>query len=234
MKLVKQLNLYNAFKKDKSAAVLVFSNTIVIIFALTQNWNLLILMLGYWLQSVIIGFFNFVKIVSLKEFSVKGLKINNKKVEATKKTKMSVAFFFVLHYGFFHLVYFGFFMGFIAENQDLNLTKEISSILIMGIIFFFNHLFSFWYNKGEFKEKKPNIGKIMLFPYARIIPMHLTVMAYVGFIIFSSIAGFELYFIPLILFLFFKTMADLIMHIIEHQGFEDAEQRRFQKFEVVS
>ncbi len=216
---MKKINLYSAFKKDKSAVILVLSNIVVIIFALAQSWNLLVMILGYWLQSIIIGFFNVLRIISLKEFSVKGLKINNKKVEATQKTKTNVALFFVLHYGFFHLVYFGFFMGFVAENQGFNLTKEISSILTMGIIFFFNHLFSFWYNREEFKERKPNIGKIMIFPYARIIPMHLTIIAYIGFIIFSSILGFELYFIPLILFLLLKTFADLIMHVIEHRGF---------------
>ena len=223
MKSIKQLNLYNAFKKDKSAIILVLSNVVVIVFALTQGCNLLIMMFGYWLQSVIIGFFNFIRIISLKEFSVKGLKMNNKKVEATKKTKMSVAFFFVLHYGLFHFVYLGFFMGFVAESQGFNLAEEISSILIMGIIFFFNHLFSFWYNREEFRDKKPSIGKIMIFPYARIIPMHLTIMAYVGFIVLSSMAGFELYFVPLVLFLLLKTFADLIMHIVEHYGFENAD-----------
>ena len=229
MRLIKRLNLYNVFKRDKSAIILVFSNIVVIIFALTQSWNLLIIMFGYWLQSIIIGLFNFIKIVNLKEFSVKGLKMNNKKVEATKKTKISVVFFFVLHYGLFHLIYFGFFIGFVAENQNLNLSKELFPILTMGIIFFFNHLFSFWYNRGEFEGKKPNIGKVMLFPYARIIPMHLTVMVYGAFIIFSSMMGFELYQIALILFLLLKTLADLIMHIVKHQGFEDADSNKTPK-----
>lgn len=49
----------------------------------------------------------------------------------------------------------------------------ILSSVGMGIIFFLNHLFSFWYNKGEFKGKKPNIGNVMFSPYIRIISMHL-------------------------------------------------------------
>lgn len=213
MLLLKLSDLYNAFRKDRSAMALVFSNVIVIVFALVQGWNLLAIMLGYWLQSVIIGFFNFIRIISLKEFSVQGLKMNNKKVEATKKTKKSIAFFFVLHYGLFHFVYLAFLVMFIkAKGMDVN--KEIFPILTMGIIFFFNHLFSFWYNKKELEEKKPNIGKIMFFPYARIIPMHFTIIA--GGLFFVL---FESYQIPLVLFLFLKTIADLIMHIIEHRGF---------------
>ena len=93
--------------------------------------------------------------------------------------------------------------------------------MLIGIIFFLNHLFSFWYNRKEFEGEKPNIGKIMFFPYARIIPMHLAVMAYGVFTIFSGIAGFELYFIPLILFLVLKTFSDLIMHLAEHNKFKD-------------
>lgn len=223
MQLIKQLNLHSAFKKDQSAMVLVLSNVIIIILALAQQWDILVIMLGYWLQSVIIGLFNFLKIINLKKFSVKDFEMNGKLVRATKNTKRSAAFFFAFHYGFFHFIYFIFLTEFISESQNFSLIKEVFPILLMGIIFFFNHLFSFWYNRKEFEEKSPNIGKIMLFPYARIIPMHLT-------IIFSRIiidAGlmdeFKSFSIPilLLLFLVLKTVADLIMHIIEHRGFED-------------
>ena len=53
--------------------------------------------------------------------------------------------------------------------------------------------------------------------------MHLTVIVYGAFIIFSSIMGFELYQIALVLFLLLKTLVDLIMHIVEHNGFENAD-----------
>ena len=142
-------------------------------------------------------------------------------MEATQKTKMSVAFFFILHYGFFHLVYFGFLVEFLANGRDFSFTMDVFSILIMGFIFFLNHLFSFWYNKKEFEEKKPNIGKIMLFPYSRIIPMHLTIIFSGIFIVSGSINGFELFSISVLFFLILKTIADLTMHIIEHRGFEN-------------
>ena len=209
--------------------MLVFSNVIVIVFALVQGWNLLVVMFGYWLQSVIIGFFNFIKIIGLKEFSTEDFKINGRKfsikdfsklLNTPQKTKIYIALFFAFHYGFFHFGYFEFLTGFIKNDRaDVNMDKLIYSVLITGTIFFFNHLFSFWYNRKEFKEKKPNISKIMFFPYARIIPMHFIAMSGGLFFVFNSIAGIE--FIPLVLFLLFKTLADLIMHIVEHRGFED-------------
>jgi len=45
----------------------------------------------------------------------------------------------------------------------------------------------------------------MFFPYARIIPMHLT-------IIFGMLLGKG----AIVLFLTLKTLADMIMHVLEH------------------
>ena len=216
----KTIEFINSIKKDESAIILLLSNILAIIFALVYQWDLLIIMSGYWLQSVIIGFFNFLRIIGLKDFSVKDFKINNKPAKAVKNTKIFIAFFFAFHYGFFHFGYLSFLISFM-EEKGIGIMSEIYPLLLIGITFFFNHLFSFWYNKKELEGKKPNIGKIMFFPYARIIPMHLAIMAYGAFIIFSGILGFELYFIPLILFLVLKTFSDLIMHLAEHNKFED-------------
>jgi hypothetical protein len=45
----------------------------------------------------------------------------------------------------------------------------------------------------------------MFYPYARVIPMHLTLT--LGFFISS----------PLLFFLLLKTLADAIMHVVEHR-----------------
>ena len=200
--------------------ILLLSNILTIIFALTGQWDLLIIMSGYWLQSVIIGFFNFLRIINLKDFSVKDFEINDRPTKAVKNTKIFVAFFFAFHYGLFHFGYLSSLIAFM-EERGINITNEIYPLALIGIIFFLNHLFSFWYNRKEFEGKKPNIGKIMFFPYARIIPMHLAIMTYGAFVIFSGIIGYELYFMPLVLFLVLKTFSDLIMHIVEHNKFKD-------------
>jgi hypothetical protein len=53
---------------------------------------------------------------------------------------------------------------------------------------------------------------MMFFPYARVIPMHFT-------IIFGASDWGQKQ--PLALFLFLKLLADVIMHIIERRGFGD-------------
>lgn len=52
----------------------------------------------------------------------------------------------------------------------------------------------------------------MFFPYARIIPMHLTII-FGGMFLYLGIGSVFV----LVLFLGLKAVADLIMHIIEHR-----------------
>lgn len=200
--------------QDPSLRSLIASNLITMILALAQGWSVLVVMWVYWFQSVIIGLFNFLRILSLKDFSTENFKMNDRPVEPTQSTKRSVAFFFLFHYGFFHFIY----MIFLGSFSSMSGTGFLSPIKPVGpndmffisigaIIFLINHLFSYQYNRLR-DDRKPNIGELMFYPYARIIPMHLTI-----------IFGFLLGNAGIILFLILKTAADAAMHIIEHQIF---------------
>lgn len=200
------MNLARHFQSDMSAVALVLSNLVTIGFAVVQRWDVSHVMLIYLGQSVVIGLFNWKRILDLKQFSTEGFRINNQPVQPTRKTQRQTAWFFAFHYGFFHFIYF---MFLFSER------KALSSVLVFGtvvciLIFFANHLFSYLHNRKRDMNRKPNIGTIMFFPYARIIPMHLT-------IIFGSHCA-ENSRGTLVLFLGLKTLADLIMHIVEHAG----------------
>jgi len=202
--------------RDNSVIFLLFSNILSIVLAIFQNWSLITIMLIYWFQSVTIGFFNFVRILTLKKFSTKNLKINNRKVEPSEKTKFFIAFFFAFHYGLFHIVYLAFILGFgflsIAVSGAKTLMPhpmDMFYIPLMGIMFFFNHMYSFLHNKKIDEDKIQNIGRIMFFPYIRIIPMHITVM--IVFFLGNS---------AIVPFLILKTFADIAMHIIEHHNYD--------------
>jgi len=192
---------------DLSLWFLLFSNIVTIYFAITENWDLSVIVWVYWFQSITIGFFNFIRILQLKEFSTENFQINGHSVQPTEKTKVSSALFFLFHFGFFHFVYFVFLStGGITFNETSQNTLnfvEVKYIALAVLLFFINHLFSFFYNKPQ-DTRKQNIGSLMSYPYARIIPMHLT-------IIFGTMFGGALS-----LFLTLKTFADIIMHIVEH------------------
>jgi hypothetical protein len=181
------------------------TNALIIFLALAERWELGTIMAIYWCQSVIIGVFVFLKILDMKNFSTEGFRMNDRAVEPTKSTKIHVAFFFLMHYGIFHMVYF-FFL--IFENYNI----AFGYVFLTSSIFFANHLISYFINRAEDSKKQKNIGTVMFFPYARIVPMHLT-------IIFGGAYMMQGTFQPMILLFFMglKTLADLVMHFIEHK-----------------
>ena len=126
---------------------LLASNLFTILLAVTEGWSLALVLWVYWLQSVIIGFFQFWKILSLENFSTEGVKINGHSVEPTQATKFSTAFFFAFHYGFFHFGYFIFLASAplfsqVAGNAAMQLSlTDVFFILLAAAGFFANHYF---------------------------------------------------------------------------------------------
>ncbi|OGE33183.1 hypothetical protein A3C59_03635 [Candidatus Daviesbacteria bacterium RIFCSPHIGHO2_02_FULL_36_13] len=180
---------------------LLLSNFLVIILAIVQKWDTSTVLLVYWIQSIIIGFFQFLRILSLKKFSTENFKINNQPALPTTKTKLFTAFFFMFHYGFFHFIYAIFLFNFFT-NQSVDFTY----LFLGGLIFFMNHTFSYFHNRIVDQEGTQNIGHLMFAPYARIIPMHLI-------IIFGALLGQS----ALVMFLLLKTLADLLLHHLKHK-----------------
>jgi len=195
---------------DPSTFALLFSNLLTIFFAVALNWPILAIMWTYLLQSIIIGYFNLLRILSLKEFSTEKFYINRRPFKPTEATKLSTAFFFAVHYGAFHLAYFAFLIIGPWTSPGLKPITPIDMlfILIAAAVFFANHFYSFKHNPDKGRRKK-NIGTLMFFPYARIIPMHLMI----GFAAATGQAA-------LLPFLLLKTAADVIMHVIEHRAFK--------------
>ncbi|MBI2638783.1 hypothetical protein HYW83_04310 [Candidatus Peregrinibacteria bacterium] len=195
----------NRFYEDPSFWSLLAANGITIALAFSQQWDFFTIAWIYWSQSVIIGIFNFFRILNLEKFSTENLRINGKFVQPTPKVKHSVALFFLLHYNGFHLGYLMFLVT--KGNVDFN------DIWIPAAIFLINHFFSFRSNAPKEKNVGRNIGSILFFPYVRIVPMHLT-------LIFLSMAGTAF---GLAAFFILKTLADLFMHIVEHRWWQNSQ-----------
>lgn len=193
----------NYFIFDNSTISLLISNLVVMIIALIQSWDLSTLLIVYWFQTVIIGFFNFFRILALKNFSTENFKINNRQVEPTQGTKLFTAVFFAFHYGFFHFVYLVFiFSSVLTTRANIDGIYIFSGVVVFGI----NHFFSFRHNKKIDEQNKQNIGSLMFTPYIRIIPMHIIM-------IFGTILGAG----SLFVFLILKTIADMVMHTVKHR-----------------
>ena len=141
---------------DSSVISLLFSNIIIIVLSIVQGWEITTVLWTYWIQSVIIGLFNFLRILSLKKFSTENFTINNQPALLSSKTKFFTAFFFAFHYGFFHFIYAIFLFQFFSSGPPL----DLNYLFLGGLIFFLNHFFSYLHNKiiDEKKLSIPVIG----------------------------------------------------------------------------
>lgn len=150
----------------------------------------------YWVQSVLIGFFNFLDIVTLSRIEVGSFKDKN-----TGKDwgKGCAGTFFLFHYGFFHVVYAVFLASSVLEIKalDWGFIKLTTLLLVAsGIINFVQH-------KIRNQQQTANLGVLFFLPYLRIVPMHLLILIPK----FLSISG-------ALLFLVLKTVADGLMYLL--------------------
>jgi len=196
------------FAGDLSLWLLLFFNLATIYFAVAEGWSLMEIILVYWFQSVAIGFFNVIRILQLKEFTTEGFKINGVQPKPTTATKITTAVFFLVHYGTFHFVYLIFIISgaLTASEISIFLNLQWGSVALACAVFFINHAVSYYYNKSG-DAKILNIGSLMFYPYARILPMHFTII--LGAVFGNVLIGF----------LILKTIADVIMHKVEHAIF---------------
>lgn len=150
----------------------------------------------YWLQSIIIGFFNFLDLLTIKNYDAADFKMNDAPV--TSKNQGCMAWFFLVHYGFFHLGYCVFLL------VDFGISRVDKNFLLLGVAaFFFESLWGFVRQKRLEREVRLGIGTIFILPYLRIIPMHLT-------IIIPQFTGIQ----PSLVFLILKMIADILSFMV--------------------
>ncbi|MBU4502414.1 MAG: hypothetical protein KKA79_07495 [Nanoarchaeota archaeon] len=219
---------------DPSSWSLILANIVTLVWAIKESRPLASLMLVYWVQSVILGFFQFIKILSLEKVPIKNISFSGETLESTRKTrtlltkissfkkapdviqktKILIALIFAFHYGSFHLYYLSF----------LNKTVSTQLILVTGGTFFINHLFSYLYNKEADEKQEKSIRQIMVYPYVRILPMHLTIILgsifniFFGGIVAIIFGPALVHSIPLVIFTTLKTAVDVAMHTSEHSS----------------
>jgi hypothetical protein len=186
-----------------STLSLIIANLIAINLAVYEGWHLQDLMIIYWTQSVIIGWFGFRRIFDLKQFSTKDFLINGERPPENMNTKLAIALYFGVPYGFFHATC----LVFLPEGEQVFQGSGLV-LAICVVVFYVNHRYSYVYNRELDQNRKPNIGNIVSFAYARILPMHIT-------IVIGGALGPSTKF-SLLLFLVMKTVADVIMHKVEH------------------
>jgi len=220
--------LSGIFPKDFTLTLpviaLLGANGITIVLAVAGTWDAATVLFIYWAQSVIIGIFTVISLMSADTTAISsdmGISLEAKAglgyliTCVARYSKYFIAGFFALHYGLFHWGYFEFIV-----DSGLFGVVDFSSPGVWAScgLFFVNHLFSSLYYRHDERKGGDYVKEEFIQPYSRIFPMHMTII--LGAIVVSvlSVVGIESTLPVLVLFLVLKIYADIRMHIKKHAG----------------
>jgi len=150
----------------------------------------------YWFQSITIGLFNFIDLLTIKNIDSASSPFNEK--PSSSGGAGCAAWFFLVHFGFFHLGYAIFLL------VDFGVKDISRSVLLLGIgAFFLETILNFIRQKQLEKTMSFNVGTMFFLPYLRVVPMHLMILLPVFF-----------HLQPSIVFLGLKMTADILSFMI--------------------
>lgn len=179
---------------------LVAGNVFAVVLALWQGGSLGFLLWPFWIQSVVIGWYNVRRMLALQRFAVDGFRINGQPAQETPQTRRSTALFFAVHYGLFHLAYLVFLLVMFVPARE-----EWVWIAVATAGFVLHHRFAFVRFCAADRDRRPNIGSMMFLPYVRVFPMHLAIIGGAA-VLDSGATGWAI-----VLFGALKTLADVLM-----------------------
>lgn len=189
-----------------TALVLIIANMIPLAGSAFLDWNLGDVMVLYWAESAIIGFFNLCKIIVISRWMA-----------------LLAGPFFVGHFGGFMSIHFLFlYMIFVkptpngmATGNDLAEVAQLFVALWPALAaLFISHAFSYYKNfLGRHEYRGRTLKKQMTEPYSRIVFMHLIIIFGGGL---TMILGSPT---PvLILVIGIKIFFDVKAHLKQHAG----------------
>ena len=173
------------------------ANAIPLFGVLFFGWDVFGILLVYWSENVVVGFYNVLKIAFAKVKEPLG--------------KLFIIVFFTIHFGIFTAVHGGFVFAMFGRGGAKSVKSVEMGLVVMAL--FISHGVSFVCNylkKGEYA--RATLGTPMTTPYTRIFVMHIAIIAG-GFILMAlnSPAGLLLVLVVL------KTFVDVKLHFFEHR-----------------
>lgn len=201
---MKDLESDQHFYTDLSFWSLLIANVITMVWALKEGWSLSLVIWVYFCQNLIWGIFWPAKILGV--FCPEKVYCLIADGSYTKKMQSLIVFFG--HYLAVHVGY-----GMILCTSDFfgkGLLANFKYILIMGGFFFLSEIVSCFAESSSSRAKPLNLATVQLFPYARLLPMH--VIMFVG--IKLEVRGTNPHLIVMV-FLLLKGFADIAMYLVE-------------------
>lgn len=236
---LKQINY-----KSTSAITLVVVNVCLFIFAIALNWKLFDILLIFWAESLVIGFFNIFKILKIKRkerFNVdlkipdsattnqldnsfdkifillKGVALFTFTLLFFVLSGLQICFIYVL-FGDFSLIEFV--LSMMERRLEIHINDMNSFLIGVGIVFI-SHGVSFFFNYiGKKEYKTISLKKLLFAPFRRIILVWIVIAAG-SYVIVQFGKNSVLLLIP---FFIVKILFDLRQHSREHREKQEKKQ----------
>jgi uncharacterized protein DUF6498 len=196
---------------DISTAALVAANATPLFGVLFLHWQVFPLLLLYWLENVVVGLFNVLRML-----------IADPDDPAAWAGKLFMIPFFCVHYGMFTFVHGVFVFALFGKSQFGEPFHVLANILpaiqrtglgFAALSIAASHAVSFGVNYvhgGEYRHV--SLSQLMAQPYTRVIVLHLTIL-FGGFLMMAL--GSPVY--GLLLLVGIKTGVDVAAHRAERR-----------------
>ncbi|WP_058836136.1 DUF6498-containing protein [Luteimonas abyssi] len=198
---------------DPGLLAILLGNALTLVVALWQRWSMLDLLWPFFFQSLIIGWYARRRLLLAPLLTVGNLRINGRQVTDPEQARRFFRWFFVAHYGLFHLAYAVFLLLMTARgsaNADTD-GPHWPLYLLLSLAFWWAHRLSHREHLARDTGRPRSASLLMIMPYLRILPMHITIIAMAERHGGQHEAGIVLLFMGL------KTVADVGAHVIEHR-----------------
>jgi hypothetical protein len=216
------------FEYKPSAWALIAANVLPLLGVLFWGWDTFEIVALYWVENVIIGAINVLKMITCSSERAAIESFNSKVASSSKKlpghgSKLFLVPFFVVHYGLFCLVHGSFILAFFQPESFVGSPFEAFSHLaaaisdrhlgwaVVGLAA--SHLYSFFRNYVGRGEYRRSIVVLQMFqPYVRVVVLHVAILfgAFVVIALGSNIGILAILIIG-------KTVLDLTMHLRERE-----------------
>lgn len=151
-----------------SSAVLVIANVIPLVGALAWGWSVFEIVVTYWAENLLIGFFTLIRILASGGWQ---------REAAPFVAKVFTAGFFIVHYGIFCLVHGFFVFSMLGGGGAKHGTLSGKGIVFALLALFLSHGLSLaknYFAAGEYRDTNPQAQ--MFTPYPRIVVLHLAIL----------------------------------------------------------
>lgn len=206
-----------SYFQHRSIIALIFANVLPLYGVYYLGWSISQIVILYWSENVIIGFFNVLKMLYNTNENMGEIKVNGQSLKqgTLAAAKVFMIPFFIMHYGMFtfvHGVFVFVYFVFGIKNGEAFSWDDAGYLFLNILMIFISHGMSFMLNYiGKDERSKVNIAALMFSPYVRIVAMQLVVIF--GGMVYMSTGRNDA---SLAILIIAKIIADIFSHMKQH------------------